>query len=165
MKRRSLGGVGHVPPFTSHTLLRLVAFLSVYVGTYLSVFGCVPMCLLTFPRLFVFSWVFMVLAWSTCGFLPDFSALGCRHLLMGRIDLLGGLQSSGGLVVSPGGFLLSNGTKRGLEDFLVYGGSFLVLGANHLSFGRPCSPLSSGCPRGRCLPVLLPVGSRGVFGP
>ena len=105
------------------------------------------------------------LAWSTCGFLPDFSALGCRHLLMGRIDLLGGLQSSGGLVVSPGGFLLSNGTKRGLEDFLVYGGSFLILGANHLSFGRPYSPLSSGCPRGRCLPVLLPVGSRGVFGP
>ena len=46
-----------------------------------------PVCLLTFPRLFAFSWVFMVLAWSTCGFLPDFSALGCRHLLMGRIDL------------------------------------------------------------------------------
>ena len=31
------------------------------------------------------------LAWSTRGFLPDCCALGCRHLLMGRVDHLGGL--------------------------------------------------------------------------
>ena len=38
----------------------------------------------------------------------------------------------------------------------------MILGANHSSLGRPCFPLSSSCPRGCCLPVLLPVGSRGV---
>ena len=38
----------------------------------------------------------------------------------------------------------------------------MILGANHSSLGRPCFPLSSSCPRGCCLPVLLPVGSQGV---
>ena len=48
------------------------------------------------------------------------------------------LLSSGGFVVSPGGCLLSNGTKRGLEDFLVCGGRFL--GANHFLFWQALLP-------------------------
>ena len=38
----------------------------------------------------------------------------------------------------------------------------MVLGTNHIPFGRPCFPLGSSCPRGYCLPVLLPVGSLGI---
>ena len=32
------------------------------------------------------------------------------------------------------------------------------MGLTTFSFGRPCFPLSSSCPRGCCLPVLLPAG-------
>ena len=85
---------------------------------------------------------FVVLACCTQGFLPDLSALCRHHLLMGRVWLLprlgGGRLRRAVLWLALGDFLLSNGTKRGLEDFLVCGGRFL--GANHFPFGRPCFP-------------------------
>ena len=45
-------------------------------------------------------------------------------------------------MVSPGGFLLSNGTKRGLEDYLVVGGHVLwFLGLTTFPLAGPVFPL------------------------
>ena len=91
----------------------------------------------------------------------------CHHLLVGRLCssrfLWGFVGRRAVLWLALGDFLLSNGTKRGLEDSLVYGGSvFRFLGLTTSLLAGPASPFSSSCPRGCCLPVLLPVGSLGV---
>ena len=60
-------------------------------------------------------------------------------------------------MVSPGGlspFKRNKTRPRGLPRLR----RTFFLGLTTFSFGRPCFPLSSSCPRGCCLPVLLPAG-------